>query len=260
MILILCYLVEAVKPVTQRRHSSGVAVTSHLASPSDNNDPPSPPPSPAIPTTKRRPTTIALRASSVGRYDIAVNNESVGRYSHSPIVHVPRRVRSKGDILMANTEREEERERTISVWRGRGRDRSDKEEDNDGRETSESSQAGTGGGSHTPGRARAISTFLSNLTRKARPVLARPESTSRRVSLFDSGEFRIHLSTFADLMAWQPHPTLNTIITIGQPRLAYPPHLLPSLLPWFHSLLLALSPTRPSPPHTFMAPPPLRTT
>ncbi|CAE6432756.1 unnamed protein product [Rhizoctonia solani] len=169
------------RPVTQRRHSSGVAVTSHPATTSNDhgpgpadqntNSPPQPPlasspPSPVRSPRRRRPTTLAIRASSVGHYDIAVTSESVGRYEDkrdtNSDIHLPR-ARSKADLTMASTEREEERTGSLG-WRGRVRDR-DKDED-DGRGTSESSQAG---GSHTPNRTtRPPFGFLTKLANRAR--------------------------------------------------------------------------------------------
>ncbi|CAE6534755.1 unnamed protein product [Rhizoctonia solani] len=163
--------------VTERRHSSGVAVTSHLASPNDDHDrgssPPlrSSPPSPVQFSRKRR--AITLRASSVGHYDIAV--ESVGRYDTNSDIHLPRRVGSKADLIMASTEREEER--AGLGWRGRGKDRDKDKDEDEGRGTSESSQ--TGGGSHTPGRSTRPS--FSFLGRFSRSKVAK-EQGGRRVS------------------------------------------------------------------------------
>ncbi|KAF8761300.1 Rap/ran-GAP [Rhizoctonia solani] len=152
----------------QRRHSSGVAVTSNPATtsndhgqgPSDQNtnSPPQPPlfpspPSPVRSPRRRRPTTLAIRASSVGHYDIAVTSESVGRYEDkrdtNSDIHLPRRVPSKADLIMASTEREEERTGNLS-WRGRVKDRDKDRDDDEARGTSEPIQAG--GGSHTPQR------------------------------------------------------------------------------------------------------------
>ncbi|CAE6345110.1 unnamed protein product [Rhizoctonia solani] len=185
------------RPVTERRHSSGVAVTSHPTntnndhgpgSPNQNtNSPPQPPvasspPSPVRSPRRRRPTTLAIRASSVGHYDIAVTSESVGRYEDkrdtNSDIHLPRRVRSKADLIMASTEREEERAGSFA-WRGRVKDRDKDKDEDEGRGTSESSQAG--GGSHTPGRMpRSSFSFLSKLTGRTRS--GKPENVGRRVS------------------------------------------------------------------------------
>ncbi|CAE6459802.1 unnamed protein product [Rhizoctonia solani] len=176
------------RPVTQRRHSSGVAVTA----PSDNHDradcqntdsPPQPPltspPSPVRSPRKRRPTAITLRASSVGHYDIAVTSESVGRYENkrdiNSDIHLPRRVSPKADSIMASTEREEER---AGLWRGRVKDRDKDKDEDEGRGTSESSQTGA----HTPGRTpRPSFSFFSKLTKSNRPKAGK-DSLPRRVS------------------------------------------------------------------------------
>ncbi|KAF8741411.1 Rap/ran-GAP, partial [Rhizoctonia solani] len=188
--------------VTERRHSSGVAVTSNPATtsndhgqgPSDQNtnSPPQPPlfpspPSPVRSPRRRRPTTLAIRASSVGHYDIAVTSESVGRYEDkrdtNSDIHLPRRVPSKADLIMASTEREEERTGSLS-WRGRVKDRDKDRDDDEARGTSEPIQAG--GGSHTPQRVtRPSFSFLSKLASRARS--GRSENVGRRVSEMFTG-------------------------------------------------------------------------
>ncbi|KAH7333774.1 hypothetical protein B0J17DRAFT_676806 [Rhizoctonia solani] len=195
--------------VTQRRHSSGVAVTSHLASPSDNHDQvlqnpitdsppplplPSSPPSPVRSPRKRRPTAITLRAASVGHYDIAVTSESVGRYEGkrdtNSDIHLPRRVRSKADIIMASTEREEERTGSLG-WRGRVKDRDRDKDEDEGRGTSESSQ--TGGGSQTPGRLpRSSFSFLSRITNRTRSNKEHVSLVGRRPIASPDSEHQHH--------------------------------------------------------------------
>ncbi|KAJ1300549.1 hypothetical protein OPQ81_002203 [Rhizoctonia solani] len=180
--------------VTQRRHSSGVAVTSscdnHDQAPHDKNTdsprlpPPSSPPSPVRSPRKRRPTAITLRASSVGHYDIAVTSESVGRYGDkrdtNSDLHLPRRVQSKAELIMASTEREEERTGGLG-WRGRLKERDRDRDEDEGRGTSESSQ--TGGGSQTPGRmTRPSFSFFTKLTNRAKSGREQGSLVGRRVS------------------------------------------------------------------------------
>ncbi|KAG8680973.1 hypothetical protein FRC11_001743, partial [Ceratobasidium sp. 423] len=174
--------------VTQKRHSPGVAGTTssdnhHAISDSPPQPPLTSPPSPVRSPRKRRPTAITLRASSVGHYDIAVTSESVGRYENArdtnSDIHLPRRIRSKADLVMA-TEREEER---MGLWRGRVKDRDKDKDEDEGRGTSESSQTGA----HTPGRLpRPSFSFLSKLTH--RPKSGREQaSVGRRVSEMFAG-------------------------------------------------------------------------
>ncbi|KAG9096637.1 hypothetical protein FRC07_010892, partial [Ceratobasidium sp. 392] len=153
------------RPGAHRRHSSSVSAV-----------PDSPPPVP-IPASSRsrRPTSLALRASSVGRYPITGESAlaAQGESFHE------RRVAS-----MSSVEREEERagwrggreESRIREGQGRGRERYSHHDEGEGeRDTSEYSSRGPPemppmiGAAPNPNRSARAFSFLSNFAKRAKP-------------------------------------------------------------------------------------------
>ncbi|KAG8686936.1 hypothetical protein FRC08_012252, partial [Ceratobasidium sp. 394] len=156
------------RPVVHRRHSSSVS-----AIPDSPSSPP-PVPIPASPR-QRRPTSLALRASSLGPY--LVTGESAlaaqGESFHE------RRVAS-----MSSVEREEERggwrgsreENRLRESQGRGRERYHHHDEGEGeRDGSEYSSRGPPevpamiGSAPNPNRSARAFSFLSNIAKRAKP-------------------------------------------------------------------------------------------
>ncbi|QRV85228.1 Tuberous sclerosis 2 protein [Ceratobasidium sp. AG-Ba] len=167
------------RPGVHRRHSSSV---SGIPVP---KVPESPPPAPPLPIPHRRPTSLALRASSLGRYPITGESafEVQGESFHE------RRVAS-----MSSVEREEERSGSRQA-RGRERHhhhRNDEEE----RESSEHSGRGPPeaviGSVPHPNRSTRAFSFLTNFAKRARPPFIPSgggSSSGREVGRKSSGLF-----------------------------------------------------------------------
>ncbi|KAF8595333.1 hypothetical protein BDV93DRAFT_564485 [Ceratobasidium sp. AG-I] len=146
------------RPTTQRRHTSAVVLSSSLPPTSSSASP--------IPTAtprRRRPTSLALRASSLGRYPVTneanqtceVTSESVSVGSYYEHVRAASdSVADRQKSVMSSVEREEERGGGVGKGTGRrewerdqegkrGRVREGRFVDNEGRENEHGKREGS---------------------------------------------------------------------------------------------------------------------